>query len=126
VLQAHYGIENEDLWRLATGLGAGLGRQGHVCGAVTGGTIACGLILGHERQATKDNRFALRDDTYARVRELTCRFAERFGSIQCRELTGCDFLTPEGQKAFKERGVLQSTCMPAIRLVIQTVPELCR
>ena len=126
MLQAHYGIENDDLWRLATGLGAGLSRQGHVCGAVTGGIIACGLIIGRQRNSTKDDRYALRDETYAKGRELTRRFEERFGGIQCRTLTDCDFLTPEGQASFKERGLLQSVCLPAVRMVIETVPELCR
>lgn len=103
-----------------------MGRQGHVCGAVTGGVSACGLIIGRLRNSTKDDRFALRDQTYARIQELTCLFEERFGSIECRALTGCNFLTPEGQRAFKDRGLLQSTCLPAIRLVIQTVPEICQ
>jgi C_GCAxxG_C_C family probable redox protein len=124
VLQAHYGIENEDLWRLATGLGAGIGRQGYVCGALTGGSVACGLVLGRLGNSTREDRYTLRDDTYAKVQELTRRFRERFGSIICGELTGCDFLTAEGQRRFKEQGVLQSTCLPAVRLVVETVAEL--
>ncbi len=125
VLQAHYALENEDLWRLATGLGAGIGHQGYVCGALTGGSIACGLVLGRLRNSSKEDRYALRDETYAKVQELTRRFRERFGSVVCRELTGCDFLTPEGQRRFKAEGVLQSTCLPAVRLVVEAVPELC-
>ncbi|MHB1133353.1 MAG: C-GCAxxG-C-C family protein [Chloroflexota bacterium] len=125
VLQKYYDIENEDIWRLATGLGAGLSRQGEVCGALLGGTAACGLILGRQRQAGHDDRFELRNDVYAKVQELSRRFRERFGAIECGELTGCDFNTPEGQSTYKEKSLLGSLCVPVVQFVVETVPALC-
>lgn len=125
MLQAYYGIENEDLWRLATGLGAGMSRRQTVCGALTGGIIACGLILGRKRAAAHADRIPLRDETYARVQALTRRFEERFGSVECRYMVGCDFNTSDGRQRFKETDGLKQICEPAVTLVVETVPELC-
>ena len=63
VVQAYYGIEDENLWRLATGLGAGISRRGSVCGALTGGAAAFGLVSGHRRRSGHDDRVPNRDDT---------------------------------------------------------------
>ena len=125
VLQRYYGIENEDVWRLATGLGAGLSRQGQVCGALLGGAAACGLILGRQRQAGHEQRYDRRNDVYAKVQELSRRVGEQFGTIQCGELTGCDFKTPAGQQTYKEKGLLGGLCIPLVHFVVDTVPELC-
>jgi C_GCAxxG_C_C family probable redox protein len=37
------GLDGETALKVATGLGAGMGRRGEVCGAVTGGILALGL-----------------------------------------------------------------------------------
>ena len=34
-------------------------------------------------------------------------FAREFGSTNCRELTGCDFRTEEGRRAFQENHVAE-------------------
>ena len=125
VLQRYYGIENEDVWRLATGLGAGLSRQGEVCGALLGGAAACGLILGRQRQAGHEQRYDLRNDVYAKVQELSRRFRERFSALECGELTGCDLQTPAGQQTFRERGLLRGLCLPTVHFVVEAVPDLC-
>ena len=41
------------------------------------------------------------DDTYTIVRELKGLFEERFGSINCQELIGCNLGTDEGQEFFR-------------------------
>lgn len=124
VLQAYHGIENEDLWRVATGVGAGISRQGLVCGALTGGALACGLIIGRQRYPNRDDRTALRDETYAKVQELTRRFQERFGTVECRTMIGCDLSTAEGRQAFQDTHQMELTCRPAVRLVLETVLHL--
>ncbi len=52
------GLDGETSLKLATGFGAGMGRRGEVCGAVTGGILALGLKYGRggrqDRQATEE------------------------------------------------------------------------
>jgi C_GCAxxG_C_C family probable redox protein len=124
-LQAYYGLENENLWQLATGLGAGVSRRGFICGAITGGTLACGMVTAMQRGSTREDVRGLREETYSRVQELTRRFEARFGTVECRKMTGCDFLTPEGQAHFKESQGMDRTCRPAVRLVVESVIEIC-
>jgi len=124
VLQAYYGYEDRDLWQLAIGLGAGVSRRGLVCGAVTGGALACGMAAGLKRGSTRDDLPGLREACYSKAQEMMRRFEARFGTLSCREMTGCDFLTPEGHTAFRENQILDRICRPAVRLVVETVADL--
>ncbi len=125
VLQAYYGLEDEKLWKLATGLGAGIGRQGFVCGALTGGTLAVGLVTATQRDSTREDVRDLRDETYWKVQELTRRFLAQHGTVHCREMTGVDFRTPEGQEAFTKNRGKELVCCPAVKLMVESAIDIC-
>lgn len=99
---------DEDLaLKLATGLGAGMGRRQEVCGAVTGGILVLGLRHGRGRT---DSRTAT-EQTYLETRELMDRFAAKHGSCLCRQLfLGCDLVTEEGQRRFKADDLINKVC----------------
>jgi hypothetical protein len=44
---------------------------------------------------------------YATVRMLLKAFEARFGSTNCRDLTGCDLGTDEGQNYFKTNNLIE-------------------
>ena len=75
------GLAPETAKRIATGLGGGLGATGGTCGALTGGVLAIGLI------AESDDAIARKKTIYPLAAGLQTRFRERFGSIDCRDLT---------------------------------------
>jgi C_GCAxxG_C_C family probable redox protein len=102
--------------KVATGFGAGIAREGDVCGAVAGGVMAISLRYG---RAGGEDR-SKTEETYAKTREFMDRFKKRHGSLTCRELIGCDPGTTEGQKYFKENDLLHRTCAPCV----QTASEL--
>jgi C_GCAxxG_C_C family probable redox protein len=52
------GLEAETALKVATGLGAGMGRRGEVCGALTGGILVLGLKYGRGGQ---QDRSAMED-----------------------------------------------------------------
>ena len=110
---------------MATGLGAGVSRQGLLCGALTGGVLACGMVAGSRRRNSRDDLRGLREESYSRVQELTGRFEARFGAVGCGVMTGCDFLTPEGQARFKEEQLLDNVCRPAVRFAVESVIDMC-
>ena len=103
--------------RLATGLGAGVAREGEICGAVTGGIIALSLKFGRGLDGDKSKT----EETYAKAREFLDVFKKRHGSVICRELTKCDLRTVEGQMLFKEKDVLRQTCVRCVETASELV-----
>lgn len=76
----------DDMVRLASGFGGGSGA-GCICGAVSGGTMAFGLILGGDKKTVA-----------AATRDLHGWFKQEYGATCCKIITakgksGCAFLT---------------------------------
>ncbi len=92
-------------------------RQGHVCGAVVGGLMAIGLVKGRSTTA-QPPKAAMEAGT-----ALQSRFQAAFGAINCRDLTGCDLSTPEGQQRFMATGQHEK-CTPYVEWAVRTVVEL--
>jgi len=103
-----YGIENEMIPRIASCFAGGIGNTGSVCGAVSGAVMAIGL--GKDRGNTMEEIF----QTFGVAQEFRRRFEAEKKSINCRELTGVDFTTPEGIKQFMESDTPQTVCFPAV------------
>ncbi|NJD59915.1 MAG: hypothetical protein C3F13_13250 [Anaerolineales bacterium] len=97
----HEHLQNELIPRIASGLCSGVARTGGMCGAVSGGILAIGLLLGRDEPVDSI------DPCYRAVREFLAQFTQRYGSINCLELTGVHLGTPEGQAGFKEKGQIE-------------------
>lgn len=109
------GIESEFLPKIATGFCSGLARTGGPCGALMGAVMALNLLTGRSEAGAPVDR------NYALVNELIDRFEAKFGSTNCKELTGVDLGTEEGRAQFREKGQL-ANCLDqaeeATRLVL--------
>ncbi|MDR0249996.1 MAG: C-GCAxxG-C-C family protein [Burkholderiales bacterium] len=88
-----FGLDKEVALKLACGLGAGMGRLGHTCGAVSGAYLVIGLKHGNFLLEDK----ASKEKTYALVREFEKRFSERNRTTICRELLQVDLLNDDKQ-----------------------------
>jgi len=113
---------DEDLaLKIATGLGAGMGRKQEVCGAVTGGILVLGLQ--HGRGSTDDH--SATEQTYSRTRELMDRFTAQHGSCLCRELLqGYDLGTEEGLRRAKADDMLNKVCRPCVQTVVEILEKM--
>jgi C_GCAxxG_C_C family probable redox protein len=114
----HERIESNLLPRIATGLCSGIARTGGMCGAVSGGILAIGLVLGRSSPEQPV------DPCYAAVKEFMQRFSGQFGSLSCPELTGVQLGTPEGQAAFREKG-MEKECASFVASAAGMVIEIC-
>ncbi len=103
----HEGMSEPMCLTVAGPFGAGMGRQGEVCGAVTGALMVIGVRYGQE-MAT--DPAAGRGPVYARVKAFMDAFQKQHGGLLCRELTGCDLRTPEGQEQFKSCDLHHTLC----------------
>jgi len=105
-LTAEMGIECSCIPKIATGFGAGFGRHGEICGAITGAVMALGLKYG--RSDTKDPE--AKEKAYAIVDDFIKTFESKFKNIRCIDLTGCNMLTPEGLQKAKYNNVHKNIC----------------
>ncbi len=77
-------IPQEELLKLASPFGGGMGRLREVCGTVSGMFIVLGCLYGYNEAGDFERKKRL----YADVQELAKRFEAVNGSIVCRELLG--------------------------------------
>jgi C_GCAxxG_C_C family probable redox protein len=95
----------------ATAFGGGMGRSGHICGAISGGLIAIGLTVGRTEAKDEDSK----QEAYRAARQLLQSFNKQWGALDCRELTQCDMSTPEGYEKYKELKLHETKCSKIIR-----------
>jgi len=114
------GLAQVTCMNVAACFGAGMGRMGKTCGALTGGFMVLGLRHGKEM---RDDPQTGRDTVYARVQELAAQFEAAHGSTECRVLVGCDMTTPAGRESFNARGLHQTLCTDLVVSVVKMLEE---
>jgi C_GCAxxG_C_C family probable redox protein len=105
------GMDRDLALKVSGGFGAGMGRMGETCGAVTGAFMVIGLLHGRTRAEDQETK----EKAYALVAELADQFRQRNGSLACRELLGCDLGTPEGQQYAHDHGLSATRCVKFVR-----------
>jgi C_GCAxxG_C_C family probable redox protein len=103
--------------RIASSFGGGMAKMQETCGAVTGGFMAIGLRQGFSRSDDQEAR----DAVLRQSRELATKFKERFGTLKCRDILGCDLNTEEGQRIHKETGQREGMCLECVKFAAATV-----
>lgn len=115
-----FGLERETTLKAAAAFGAGMGRLGEVCGAVTGALIVIGLKYGHTKAKDKEAK----ETTYTRARDYADRFRSLNGSLLCRELLGCDLGTAEGMATAREKGYFTELCPRFVREAAEILEDV--
>lgn len=97
VAQEYLGEIDERITRMTTALPGGLGLRGGTCGILLGALAAVGLKYGSVTRSERKlcGKLSLRVHDF--FQELTER---RYGTINCRDISGCDFTKPEEASAF--------------------------
>jgi C_GCAxxG_C_C family probable redox protein len=117
VLLASVG-KQQNVPRVATGFGGGMGRMGEVCGALTGALMALGVKGGRDEPDAEK-----RDHLYVITRELFAEFGRKFGSTLCVKLTGCNLLSEEGKKKFSDEKIHNTKCHNFVTFCEEWVKE---
>ncbi len=90
------GLDFDVAMKVSEGFGGGIGRMRLVCGAVSGMTMAAGMLL--SRGSTDGDT---RMEVYGKVHMLADEFKKMNGTIICSELLGLDepnIYNPEPEK----------------------------
>ena len=80
------GLPEENLAKMASSFGGGIGRLRETCGAVSGMALVLGMLAGYSDPGDS----AAKSAHYARVQRAVRAFAAENGSLICRELLGLD------------------------------------
>jgi C_GCAxxG_C_C family probable redox protein len=100
------GMKEEDAIRMASALGGGVGRNGHICGAVSGAALIIGMKFG----TTDPANFQAKEKAYNKTNELLEKFSVENKSVLCKELIPYDMKIPEELKKAREAGVFARQC----------------
>lgn len=91
------GLPENEVARLTSGFGGGMGRMREVCGTVSAMTMVAGAMIPANDVTDK----AAKTANYALVQEMAGEFRRMNGSIICRELLGLS--KPEGTPVPQDR-----------------------
>jgi C_GCAxxG_C_C family probable redox protein len=115
------GIQSDLIPRIATGFCSGISRTGGICGTVSGAIMGINLVAGRNSPAESI------EVSYTLTQELISRFEQKYGSLNCRQLIGCDLTTEAGQRYFMENHLMER-CLQyaedATSMAISLIAEL--
>lgn len=114
------GCPEEVILSAVTGFGAGVGRTGGMCGAVSGAIITLGLLFG----STGPGENEAKDLTYGLTRKFVTRFAGRCGSVSCTVLLGCDLSTGEGFARARDENLTRTLCPCYVKDAVEIIEEV--
>ncbi len=109
------GIDNLNIINMATPLAV----VGGNCGALEGGLMMVGLILGKKGKKPFNHLVATIEGL-----KFVKAFEKEFGSIKCKDLTGLDLLTEEGQKAYVNENIWEQKCYKHVIGAVKTIRDL--
>jgi C_GCAxxG_C_C family probable redox protein len=123
-LQSHLHLENGGAIKASTALAGGVARMGETCGALTGGIMAIGLVLGREEL---EDIQAYRNSMQASY-EMYNRFREEVGS-SLKKLLGRSFdfkIDEEAEEWYKAGGLEKCpmVCAIAARIAADIILRL--
>jgi C_GCAxxG_C_C family probable redox protein len=114
------GIQSDLIPKIATGFCSGISCTGGMCGAVSGAMMGINLVAGRNSPAES------LEVSYTLTQKLISNFERQYGSINCRQLIGCDLATEAGQRYFIENHLMES-CLQyaegATRMAVSLIVE---
>ena len=108
------GLDRETALKISSGFGGGM-RNAEICGAVSGAVMALGLKYGHFKEDDSDSK----EKMGQMVKDFSASFKEKYGSIICRELLGCDTSTEEGREYAAENELRENVCVGLIKYAVE-------
>jgi len=103
--------------KIGTGIGAGVSLNGLLCSAVSSVVLVVGIK--HGRTKPEENPQPVWDI----VDKYIAEFKDKFGYVNCRQLTGLDLKTNEGLKEYFIR-VHDYACVERIKFAVKKAIEI--
>ena len=105
---------------MALAFGAGMGRTGNVCGAVTGAYMVLRLRPYHELNTLTERK----EKVYSLVSEFNRRFMTLNKSLNCTDLLGCDLSTPDELTTARSKKLFAKNCPKFVADAVNILEEM--
>jgi C_GCAxxG_C_C family probable redox protein len=106
------GIDSELIPKIGTAIGAGVSLNGLLCGSISSVMMLIGAKYGRTKPEESPQPVWQMADQYVAA------FREKFGAVNCRQLTGLDLKTQEGLKQYFAR-VHDYECTERLRFAVE-------
>ncbi len=114
-----FGLDKNLAYKISSGFGGGM-HLDQTCGVVTGAIMAIGLKYGR----TMADDIEAKMKTAKLVNEFAKKFKDRYGSIGCTELIGCNVSTLEGFEEAKKKDVFKQLCPKYVQSAAEILEEI--
>ena len=111
-LKDYLGVGSDVIPKIGTGIGAGVSLNGLLCGSVSSVAMAIGMKYG--RTSAEQSPKPVWDI----VDRYVAEFKDRFGAVNCRQLTGLDLKTEEGLKEYYAK-VHDYACVERLKFAVE-------
>lgn len=114
-----FGMDLDTALKIATPFGGGMGHAGQVCGAVSGGLMAIGLVKGIASY-DREKKYGC----YELAQEFQDRFRALHGVITCSGLLGYDIGSSAELEKVRELNLFHTLCPKFVGDAAELVDEL--
>jgi len=90
------------IMRATSNMGGGGAGWGSLCGAVSGGCMVYGMLMGTNGDEDPEEFKAIRDKMREKTQVYLKAFEEKWGHVNCYDLLGANTRTVEGKKKYNE------------------------
>ena len=137
-IQEVFDLTSDDVLKGATGFAGGIGRSGSVCGALSGGVMALGLLYGRDGETMKHpdenvrsrRREEIEEKLGILIKKLRSKFEEDYGTIICDDIEtklfgrSFDKWNPEDREEKGRLGGYEDKCPTVVGKAARWVAEL--
>jgi C_GCAxxG_C_C family probable redox protein len=116
-LAEYLGVSSELIPKIGTAIGAGVGLNGLLCGSVSGVAMAIGIKHGRNRPEENPRPACDMIDKYV------ASFKDKFGAVNCGQLTRLNLKTPEGLKEYYAR-IHDYECTERLKFAVEKAVEI--
>jgi len=110
-------ISSELIPKIGTAIGAGVGLNGFLCGSISSVAMAIGIKYGRNKKEENPQ------PVWEKVDKYIASFKDKFGAVNCRQLTGLNLKTPEGLKEYYTR-VHDYECTRRLKFAVEKAIDI--
>jgi C_GCAxxG_C_C family probable redox protein len=116
-LAEYLGESSELIPKIGTAIGAGVGLNGLLCGSISSVAMAIGIKHGRNRPEESPQ------PAWDMINKYVASFKDKFGAVNCRQLTRLNLKTPEGLKEYFAR-VHDYECVERLKFAVEKAVEI--